>query len=303
MRALYIIAWVCLVLSIIVHVLSILGPEDIFSDVDSFIWFLHGGCIFLGLPMILCIQKLAFGTQEKDCWKVALQYCPLWMKRMVGFFLFYGIVNFIIFITKSEEPTNSSSTPASIFKGFSGHWMIFYSIEMATFYSYLKKRSSDISKNFSNNQIVPMDKAFRQQYDSKMDRYQTKWNKYSQIILKFFIVGIIFSILVWLAFKGYPWFLGCTLFSLFPFIVIHLIYAIYSGWRANVYLQKNHFKIWKKSKSSSLADRMESQRLIKEVDDPYLKSFTLKATRFSKICFWVWLILIGLVLTGLTLLQ
>jgi len=38
-------------------------------------------------------------------------------------------------------------------------------------------------------------------------------------------------------------------------------------------------------------------------DDPYLKSLALKSTRFSTICFWVWLIVIGVILIGLTLLQ
>ena len=108
---------------------------------------------------------------------------------------------------------------------------------------------------------------------------------------------------LWLAIKGYPWFLGCTLFSLFPFAVVQATYILYSGWRSNVYLQKKHYKISKKSTSFSLTDRVEFNKLIKELDDPYLKSLTFKAIRFSKICFWVWLILVGLVLIGLFLWQ
>jgi hypothetical protein len=303
MKALYIIAWVGLVLSIIVHVLSMSGPEDIFSSVDALVWILHGGAILLGFPSILCVQKLTIGTKEKDFWKAALKDCPSWMRKMVGFFVLYGIINFIFFITKTEPATSGHGTPTSIFKGFSGHWMIIYSIEVAIFHSYLKKRFSDVSKNSTGDQILPMDIDSRQQYDSNRNQLQTKRNKYFRIIKLFIIVGCIFSILLWLAFKGYPWFLGCAMFSLFPFVVVQMIYAVYSSWRINVYLQKNHFKIWKKGKSSSFADRVEFQRLFKELDDPYLKSLTLKGTRFSKICLWVWLILLGLALTVIALLQ
>jgi hypothetical protein len=87
MKALYIIAWICLVLSIIVHVLSTLGPEDVLSGIDGIVWLLHGGAILLGFPAILCSQKLIVGTQEKDFWTAALKNCPLWIRRMVGFFV------------------------------------------------------------------------------------------------------------------------------------------------------------------------------------------------------------------------
>lgn len=302
MKALYIIAWVCLVLSIIVHVLSILGPEDVLSDVDAFVWLLHGGAILLGLPVVMCAQKLIIGTQEKDSWKAVLKNCPYWMRGMVVFFVVYGIGNFIVFM-RSGAATHSGDTPASIFKGFSGHWMIFYSIEVAIFYSYLKQKLSGAPKNFLGGQVVPMDADSRQQYDADVGRHQIKWNKYRRIIVIFLIVGSIFLILLWLAFRGYPWFLGYILLSLFPFAVAHVIYMLYSTWRADVYLQRNHFKIWKKGKSSSLADRVESQRLVKELDDPYLKSLNVKARRFSTICFWVWLIVVGVIVTSLILLQ
>ncbi len=303
MKVVYIIAWVCLVLSIIVHILSILGPDYIFSGVDGFVWMLHGIGILLGIPAILSAQKLTIGTKEKDFWKAALKECPSWMRKMVGFFFLYGIVSFIFFITKSEETTSGHGTPASIFKGFSGCWMIIYSIEVAIFHSYLKKRFSDVSKNYLGTQVLPMDRDSRQECELNREQLQTKKDKYLRIIKAFLIVGCAFSILLWLAFKGYPWFLGCAMFSLFPFFVIQMIYFIYSSWRLNVYLQKNHFKIWKKSKSYSFADRVEFQRMFKELNDPFLKSLTLKGTRFSKICFWIWLILLGLALAGLALLQ
>jgi hypothetical protein len=303
MKALYIIAWICLVLCIIVHVLAILGQEDILSDIDVLFWLLHGGVILLGLPLVLCSQKLIVGIKEKDFWKAVLKDCPSWMRRMAGFFVLYGIINFIFFTRTFGTVENVSSPTVTDFRYVSSFWMIFYSIEIAVFHSYLKKKSSDAQKNVLSDQILPMDKDSRQQYDPNGDSTQTKWSKYSRIIMIFIIVGAIFLFLLWLAIIGYPWFLGCTLFSLVPFVAIHAIYIIYFSWRWNRYMQKNHFKIWKKGKSYSLADRVESQRLVNELDDSYLKTLNLKATRFSTICLYIWLVVVVLINVGLVLLQ
>ena len=295
MKALYIIAWIGLVLSIVVHTLLILGSEDVLTSLDAFVWILHGGCVLLGLPLVLCSGKITIGNQEKSFWADVLKDCPPWMKKIVGFFFLYGIINFILFIISGVEE-NDGSTPASVFKGFSGHWMILYSIEVAVFYSYLKK-CSDTFKNSLNEQSMSMSGELHQRC------FQAKRKQYSRIIILFLIVGSVFCGLLWLAFKGYPWFLGVTLFSLFPFMVIHALYAICCAWRTGVYLKKNHNQIWEKSKSPSFADRIESQRLIKEMNDPYLKSLRLKATRFSTICFWAWLVVIVIVLAGLSTMQ
>lgn len=299
MKALYIIAWVCLVLSIIVHTLSIIGPEDILSDIDAFVWILHGGAILLFFPLMWCSHTMINRTQEKNFWAAVLKNCPFWLKKMANFFFLYAIINFILFI-KSGKVENDGSTPASVFKGFSGHWMAFYSIEVAVFYSYLKKRSVAVKSSF-NGPSMSTEECFHEQYDLKLPHSQKKRNKYFRFIFLFLVVGSAFCGLLWLAFKGYPWFLFVTLFSLFPFIIIQALYALFSNWRTSVYLQKNHFKIWKKGKSSSLADRVESQRLIKEMNDPYLISLESKVTKFSKILFWVWLVSIGIVLIGLAL--
>jgi hypothetical protein len=185
MKALYIIAWVGLVLSITVHFASLLGPEDIFFGIDGLVWILHGGAILLGLPVILCLQRLTAGTKEKNFWKAVLENCPPWMRGMVVFFFFYGIINFILFMSSSKGATSTHGTPTSIFKGFSGHWMIFYSIEVAIFHSYLKNRFSDVARKSLGDQTSPMGKKSHQ-----------------QLIKLFLIVGCIFSILLWLAFKS-----------------------------------------------------------------------------------------------------
>jgi len=67
-------------------------------------------------------------------------------------------------------------------------------------------------------------------------------------------------------------------------------------------MKKNHFQIWNQGKSTSLADRVESQRRAKELDDPYLNSLNSKVTRFSKTLLYIWLVTVGLVTIGLVLL-
>lgn len=298
MKALYIIAWIGLVFSVAVHATSIVGSEYALSDIEEFVWILHGGAIFLGFGAVLCSGTITTGTQEKDFWKAVLIYCPSWMKKMVGFFVLYGIVNFIIFISIGIKG-NGDDTPASVFRGFSGHWMIFYSIEVAIFCSYLRKFSAVLDRS-PNEPHALVD---RDCYNSNLLFPQIKKKQYSRYLVLFLIVGTVFCALLWLAFKGYPWYLGVTLLSLFPFMAIHILYGIHHTWRARAYFKKNHNQIWKKSKSSSFADRMEAQRLIKELNDPQWKLLSLKFKKFSTICFWVWLILIVIALAVLAIIQ
>lgn len=275
MKTLYITAWTCLILSIAVHVTSILGPKDILSNLDGFIWMLHGGVILLGGVAIFIYQRTDILTQKKDSKETFFNQCPLWMRRMVVLLVLYGIINFIFFIFNGLT-ANGGETPASVFKYFSGHWMIGYSVETAFFYSCMKA-----------NVRIP----------------RINWSKSLKHIVIFFIVFGIFLFLLWLAFKGYPWFLGITLFSLFPFVIINVMYMAYTGWKNDRYLKKNYFEIWEKSRSPHFSERAESRKMLKELNDPYLKSLSAKLTRFSTISFYVWLVFIGLILIGLFLLQ
>jgi hypothetical protein len=107
-----------------------------------------------------------------------------------------------------------------------------------------------------------------------------------------FLTAVIFLGLLCLFVIGYSWalvILGLGLFSLLPFFVINMVYSLYLGYKSDIYLQKNHFKIWKLGKSPLLKNRLECMNLVRELDDPYLKSVPGRGDRVSQICLWVWL--------------
>jgi hypothetical protein len=45
----------------------------------------------------------------------------------------YALLNFFLFM--SAPPHTTGVAPPSVLRGFSGHWMIFYAVAFATFYS------------------------------------------------------------------------------------------------------------------------------------------------------------------------
>ena len=116
-----------------------------------------------------------------------------------------------------------------------------------------------------------------------------------------FITAVVFLFLLWLAIKGYPWILGVGLFLLFPSFIINWIYFLYLVYKNDRYLQNNYFEIWEMGKSRSLTKRLETMKLVRELDDPYLKKNLARGNRFSETCLWIWLSLwlIFLLISGI----
>jgi hypothetical protein len=73
----------------------------------------------------LVAQRLVGNVNRKDLWKVVLKGSPDWMRYMVYVFFVYGIVNFLLFMGKTPSGSSGPNPPASVWRGFSGHWMAF----------------------------------------------------------------------------------------------------------------------------------------------------------------------------------
>jgi hypothetical protein len=139
MRSLLYIALTGLALSIVVQILSLVGFKKFLNDWKEFVLFLHGGVIFLGVPVILFGQRMTIGKDRKDFWKAALANCPDWMKKLIGIGVIYGFVSAAIgwfFIT-----TNKSEVP---FHFFSNGWIIGYALEFGVIYSYFHRQENQI---------------------------------------------------------------------------------------------------------------------------------------------------------------
>jgi hypothetical protein len=121
-----------LVLSLLVHVTAIAG---IASPLGKAAWGLHVGIFAVWIPAVMVSQAQTRDAKRTDFWRVALRGCPPWMRYMTYGFFGYAFVNFALFFlgTFGERQDELATL-----RGFSGHWMAFYSTAMAILYSYLK---------------------------------------------------------------------------------------------------------------------------------------------------------------------
>ena len=120
-----------LALSLWVH-LGALGGYRVAPQ--YFFVMLHLGIFVVWLPTMLVAKKRIGNMQRRDFWKLVLRGSPNWMRYMVYGFGAYAVVNFLIFLTQAPSG-GSGDPPAVVWRGFSGHWMAFYSAAMATLYA------------------------------------------------------------------------------------------------------------------------------------------------------------------------
>ncbi len=80
-------------------------------------------------------MKLAANVDRKYYWKAVLKGAPQWMHSVMFGFSVYAVINFTIFIAKAPHGGSGPELPAIFWRGFSGHWMAFYSAAFAALYS------------------------------------------------------------------------------------------------------------------------------------------------------------------------
>jgi hypothetical protein len=102
---------------------------------EAFLWVLCVGIFVVWLPAVLVAQRLVGGMYRKDFWKAVLKESPDWMRYMVYGFGGYAMANFLLFMTKAPTGGGGANPPAIVWRGFSGHWMAFYSAALAILYS------------------------------------------------------------------------------------------------------------------------------------------------------------------------
>ena len=161
------LAVVGLVLSIIAHLFAVFGlPQPL----GSAAWSLHVGIFVVWLPAVLVSQRLVRDFKQKDFWKAALRGCPVWMRWMTFGFFGYAFVNFALFIAHAPSKGHpTDGTPAVVFRGFSGHWMAFYSAAAAILYSAIATNRRDSARRCPNNHPVPPAATFCEECGSRID--------------------------------------------------------------------------------------------------------------------------------------
>ncbi len=133
------LSFVGLVLSIWVHVGALLGRQ---VAPDYFFWGLHVGIFVVFFPAVFVAQKRVGSTSRRDFWKVVTKDSPEGLRYLLYFFFAYAIVNFTIFFF--QDPIGKQDGPPSplTWRGFSGHWMVFYCASFAILTSALRSSTS-----------------------------------------------------------------------------------------------------------------------------------------------------------------
>jgi hypothetical protein len=149
-----------LVLSLTVHLSALFGLRP---GGNALFIGLHIGIFPLWIPVVLISRKMAGGTmaRRKDYWRVVLADCPAWMRYMTKAFFVYPIVNFIIFfVTMFSIAPHAPDPPPAVWRGFSGHWMVFYSGGLAVLTSAYRRGLSNLERKCPNGHVVGYDDRF-----------------------------------------------------------------------------------------------------------------------------------------------
>ena len=121
------------ILSLIAHLLSILGVRQPGGDI---VFFLHMGIFVIWIPAVFLSQ----GRRNKDI----LDQIPRWMKYTISVLFVYALLNFAYFMTvapkRGSKEINQHPAPAKVVRGFSGHWMIFYGAGFAMLWKAWKDK-------------------------------------------------------------------------------------------------------------------------------------------------------------------
>jgi hypothetical protein len=157
----FILAWIGLILSVIVHVSSIF---EVISVIDSpFIWFLHIGIFLVFLPALLKNKQKFPKRKNFDLSEMMNPFrsvnqltkgIPPLMIGLVIILMIYAFINFAYFIADSHEGQAElrngkyllvnhgkvvreldyeeyKAQKSKTSRGFSGHWMVFYCVSAA----------------------------------------------------------------------------------------------------------------------------------------------------------------------------
>jgi hypothetical protein len=116
-----------LVLSVFVHVLAFFAVTLPIKDA---VFALHVGIFVIWIPVVALNQ----GRGRNHVFNQG----PKWMQRALTIVFIYAMASFIYFIAtapRDKKSTAGKPAPASVVRGFSGHWILFYSAGLAALWN------------------------------------------------------------------------------------------------------------------------------------------------------------------------
>jgi hypothetical protein len=147
-----------LILSLLVHVSSLLGIFSPFgAPARGLFVMLTIGAVPLSFPAVLAAIPLCKDFKSKDFWKAALRGCPAWLKYLPGFCFGYAAFIFILFrimVDGGAKSGGGQGLSTRDIQVISASIMAVYSFSMATLYSAIQVRNHDQTRRCLNGHPV-----------------------------------------------------------------------------------------------------------------------------------------------------
>jgi len=160
-----------LILSLVVHLFGSLGlPQPLGGT--TFV--LHIGIFIVCWPVVALQRYLGKGFMHHKGvnWEVELRGCPAWMRILTYGFGVYAITNFITFMFAVPAGPQVGPPPPIVFRGFSGHWMVFYSIAMTVLYSAWVVSKRDPARPCPNSHMVLPNASYCERCGAWMEEFK-----------------------------------------------------------------------------------------------------------------------------------
>lgn len=142
LRPLIVISAIGLFVSFWVHVGAVTGK---FVAPSALFLTLHVGVFIVFFPAVIIANRKAGYRRRKYYWDYVLQGSFTWMRYMLYMFSGYAVLNFVIFTLQRLQTVPHSSSGGPTFaewRGFSGHWMAFYSCAFVILFSAAKRKAA-----------------------------------------------------------------------------------------------------------------------------------------------------------------
>lgn len=147
-----------LLLSLSAHLLAYAGHQP---GGNALFFGLHAGIFPLWIPVVLIGRRMTRGAPTKDFWKIATSGCPVWMKYMTYGLFGYAMINFLLFIVSAPTGSHGAGPPPpAVWRGFSGHWMAFYSAGLAVVTTAYRRGISNLERHCPNGHEISYDAKF-----------------------------------------------------------------------------------------------------------------------------------------------
>lgn len=140
-----------LVLSLAAHLLSYAGHQP---GGNALFFALHAGIFPLWIPVVYISRRMTQGAPGKDFWRIVTSGCPSWMKYMTYGFFGYAIINFLLFMGSGSNYHGTGPLPIAVWRGFSGHWMVFYSAGLALLTTAYNRGISNLERHCPNGRAI-----------------------------------------------------------------------------------------------------------------------------------------------------